>query len=71
MTQLLGQTVIPSTNSPFNSDAGQSLAEYARKIHKEKPAEVRTTEQDARDLFKKVDETFEFGNSPSGSSNFN
>ena len=66
MTQLLGQTVIPSTNSPVNSDAGQSLAEYARKIHKEKPAEVRTTEQDARDLFKKVDETFEFASRDTG-----
>jgi len=65
-TQPFGQTVIPSASTPANSDTGQSLADYARKIHKEKPAEVRTTEQDANELFKKVDETFEFASRDTG-----
>jgi hypothetical protein len=64
--RLLGQTIIPSATVPTNSDSGQSLADYARKIHKEKPPEVRTTEQDANELFKKVDETFDFASRDTG-----
>jgi hypothetical protein len=64
--QLMGQTVIPSTVAPANSDSGESLADIARKLHKEKPAEVRMTEQDAKDLFKKVDETFDFASKDTG-----
>lgn len=60
------QTVIPSVVPPQTSDNGQSLADIARKLHKEKPAEVRMTEQDAKDLFKRVDETFIFASRDTG-----
>jgi hypothetical protein len=44
----------------------QSLADMARKMRKEKPPEVRMTPEDAKDLFKHVDEVLEFASKDTG-----
>jgi hypothetical protein len=44
----------------------QSLADIARKVRKEKPAEVKMTEVDAKELFSSVDKVFEFASEDTG-----
>jgi hypothetical protein len=44
----------------------QSLADMARKMRKEKPAEVRMTEADTKELFGAVDKVFEFASEDTG-----
>jgi len=44
----------------------QSLADMARKIRKDKPADVRMTDVDAKELFSSVDKVFEFASQDTG-----
>jgi hypothetical protein len=44
----------------------QSLADMARKLRKDKPAEVKMTEVDAKELFRSVDKVFEFASEDTG-----
>jgi hypothetical protein len=43
-----------------------SLADMARKMRKDKPAEVRMTEADTKELFRSVDKVFEFASEDTG-----
>jgi hypothetical protein len=49
-----------------NAQGEQSLADVARKIRKEKPAEVKMTPDEAKDLFKHVDEVLDFASKDTG-----
>jgi hypothetical protein len=44
----------------------QSLADMARKLRKDKPADVKMTEVDAKELFRSVDKVFEFASEDTG-----
>lgn len=44
----------------------QSLADMARKVRKDKPADVRMTDVDAKELFSSVDKVFEFASQDTG-----
>ena len=44
----------------------QSLADMARKMRKDKPAEVKMTDVDAKELFASVDKVFEFASKDTG-----
>src|ERR1700756_3649212 len=49
-----------------NTEGQQSLADMARKMRKDKPAEVKITADEAKDLFKHVDEVLEFASNDTG-----
>ena len=49
-----------------NAEGQQSLADMARKIRKDKPAEVKMTPDEAKDLFKHVDEVLDFASKDTG-----
>jgi hypothetical protein len=61
----------PSSNSA-TSDTGaqapeqQSLADMARKMRKDKPAEVRMTDVDTKELFRAVDKVLDFASEDTG-----
>ncbi|HST12800.1 MAG TPA: hypothetical protein VLL05_20655 [Terriglobales bacterium] len=67
-----GQQGSPTTapTSPPTAAAppqrSQSLADVARKLRKDKPAEVRMTDVDAKELFRSVDKVFEFASEDTG-----
>ena len=44
----------------------QSLADVARKLRKDKPAEVRMTDADTKELFRSVDKVLEFASEDTG-----
>ncbi len=44
----------------------QSLADMARKLRKDKPADIKMTDVDAKELFKSVDKVFEFASEDTG-----
>jgi hypothetical protein len=44
----------------------QSLADIARKVRKDKPAEIKMTELDTKELFRSVDKVFEFASEDTG-----
>lgn len=44
----------------------QSLADMARKLRKDKPADVKMTDVDAKELFRSVDKVFEFASEDTG-----
>src|SRR5437588_7804762 len=52
--------------TPDSEHPQESLGEVARGLHKNKPAEVRITEQDAKELFRSVDEIFNFASEDTG-----
>ena len=54
----------PSASGPKQEP--QSLADVARKLRKDKPAEVKMTEVDAKELFRSVDKVFEFASEDTG-----
>jgi hypothetical protein len=47
-------------------DQNESLADRARKVRSTKPREAQTTQQDAKTLFRSVDEIFSFASKDSG-----
>jgi hypothetical protein len=57
------QTASPTTP---NAEGQQSLGDMARKMRKDKPAEVKMTPDEAKDLFKHVDEVLEFASKDTG-----
>jgi hypothetical protein len=48
------------------ADNNQSLADVARKLRSNKPARVQMSQEDAKELFRKVDETFTFASLDTG-----
>src|SRR5579884_3162665 len=54
----------PGSNE--GSDQQQSLADVARSLRKNKPAEVVIQPQDAKELFRYVDEIFKFASEDTG-----
>ena len=48
------------------SSEPQSLADMARKLRKDKPAEIKMTDVDAKELFKSVDKVFDFASEDTG-----
>ncbi len=55
-----------TNGSDGNANSQQSLADIARSLHKSKPAEVRITPEDAKELFRFVDEIFKFASDDTG-----
>lgn len=53
----------PSAPAPAQS---QSLADMARKLRKDKPAEVQMTDVDTKELFRSVDKVLEFASEDTG-----
>ena len=71
--QQTGSTaVITQGSSPASTEAEQpapqppSLADIARKVRKDKPAEVRMTEAEGKELFQSVDKVFDFASEDTG-----
>jgi hypothetical protein len=57
----------PSGTAPATpAQEPQSLADIARKVRKDKPADVKMTEVDANELFSSVDKVFEFASEDTG-----
>jgi len=57
----------PATGpNPPPQEPPQSLADMARKLRKDKPAEVRMTDVDTKELFRSVDKVFEFASEDTG-----
>jgi hypothetical protein len=54
----------PTVSAPAQQP--QSLADVARKLRKDKPAEVRMTDVDTKELFRSVDKVFEFASEDTG-----
>ena len=57
---------VPASASGTASTETHSLADMARKLRKDKPAEVRMTDGDAKELFSSVDKVFEFASADTG-----
>jgi hypothetical protein len=55
---------VPDPNAPPQQQP--SLADMARKMRKDKPAEVRMTDVDTKELFRSVDKVFEFASDDTG-----
>jgi hypothetical protein len=58
-----------STGSPQTEQPAQdqpSLADIARKVRKDKPADVRMTEAEGKELFRSVDKVFDFASEDTG-----
>ena len=55
-----------TNGSDNSSNSQQSLADIARGLRKTKPAEVRITPEDAKELFRSVDEIFKFASDDTG-----
>jgi hypothetical protein len=53
-------------SAPGPKQEPHSLADVARKLRKDKPAEVKMTEVDAKELFRSVDKVFEFASEDTG-----
>jgi len=71
--QQIGSTAVitqgSSTASPRTEQSAQeqpSLADIARKVRKDKPAEVRMTEAEGKELFHSVDKVFDFASEDTG-----
>ena len=66
----LGQQASPAASSNAAPEAapaqGQSLGDMARKLRKDKPAEVKMTDVDAKELFSTVDKVLEFASEDTG-----
>src|SRR5437660_9375967 len=64
----IGQQPASTSGSPASTPAPepQSLADRARKLRKDKPAEIKMTDVDAKELFKSVDKVFEFASQDTG-----
>lgn len=64
----IAQSIRGTTVSDGSEDQPpqQSLADIARSLHKTKPAEVRIRPDDAKELFRYVDEIFKFASEDSG-----
>jgi len=64
------QQPAPAAAAPLSSvgtqQQPQSLADVARKLRKDKPAEVKMTDVDAKELFRSVDKVFEFASEDTG-----
>jgi len=56
--------LLPPKTAPVQ--ASQSLADVARKLRKDKPAEIKMTDVDAKELFRSVDKVFEFASQDTG-----
>lgn len=56
----------PATSPGAPQQEQQSLADMARKMRKDKPAEVRMTDVDTKELFRSVDKVFEFASEDTG-----
>jgi hypothetical protein len=56
----------PSSANAAPQQPSQSLADVARKLRKDKPAEVKMTDVDAQELFRSVDKVFEFASEDTG-----
>jgi len=64
-----GQQSVDSNSGAAGGNAPQaqpSLADMARKMRKDKPAEVRMTDIDTKELFKAVDKVFDFASEDTG-----
>jgi len=64
----IGQQPASTSGSPASTPAPepQSLADMARKLRKDKPAEIKMTDVDTKELFKSVDKVFEFASQDTG-----
>jgi len=56
----------PASPASTAASEPQSLADTARKLRKDKPAEVKMTDLDTKELFKSVDKVFEFASDDTG-----
>src|ERR1700746_215376 len=61
-----GQQTTNSAPNAGSQPEQQSLADMARKLRKDKPAEVRMTDADTKELFGAVDKVFEFTSEDTG-----
>jgi hypothetical protein len=67
LAQQSGPAVPPASSaSAAPEQQSQSLADVARKLRKDKPAEVKMTDVDAKELFRSVDKVFEFASEDTG-----
>ncbi len=55
-----------TNGSGDSANSQQSLADIARSLRKNKPAEVRITQEDAKELFRSVDDIFKFASEDTG-----
>jgi hypothetical protein len=56
----------PASPASTAASEPQSLADTARKLRKDKPAEVKMSDVDTKELFKSVDKVFEFASEDTG-----
>jgi len=63
-----GSSAVGASGNPAGApeQASQSLADMARKLRKDKPAEVRMTEEEGKELFRSVDKVFSFASEGTG-----
>src|SRR5882762_436219 len=63
-----GSSAVGASGNPAGApeQASQSLADMARKLRKDKPAEVRMTEEEGKELFRSVDRVFSFASEETG-----
>lgn len=64
--QQTGSTSTANPSAAAAPEQPQSLADMARKLRKDKPAEVKMTEVDAKELFSSVDKAFKFASEDTG-----
>ena len=60
------QSPAPNSDAAAPSQQQPSLADMARKMRKDKPAEVRMTDVDTKELFRSVDRVFDFASEDTG-----
>ena len=63
---LCQQTGSSTAGTTENTGSGQSLADVARKLRKDKPADVRMTDAEGKELFRSVDKVLEFASQDTG-----
>src|ERR1700751_5611854 len=56
----------PSSVTAAPAQQPQSLGDWARKMRKDKPMDVKMTDVDAKELFSSVDKVFEFASDDTG-----
>jgi hypothetical protein len=67
LAQQSGSAIPPASSANATAQQpSQSLADVARKLRKDKPAEVKMTDVDAKELFRSVDKVFEFASEDTG-----
>ncbi len=62
----LGQSAGQTGATAAPAQPTQSLADMARKLRKDKPADVKMSDVDTRELFRSVDKVFEFASEDTG-----